>query len=171
MILLYLSQALSAYPMMRGAGLFVLFVGAGIAVGGILGKKYVVPMLIAGGVLAILSQIVRVRGLTDFGETPTRAQFYALYGGITFEALLIVLVCCLIPDRNSRRFWLWILFVVGLHFIVLAYAQGMPLLLLGVLGMVNAIIGLRMTSVSYLKFWTIDGVLKIAIGTWMLLTG
>jgi hypothetical protein len=54
---------------------------------------------------------------------------------------------------------------------VLAFAQGTPLLLLGVLSMVNAIVGLRMTNVSYLKFWVIDGVLKIVIGAWMLFTG
>jgi hypothetical protein len=171
MSLLYLSPTLNAYPMMRGAGLFVLLVGLGITIGGILGKRFVVPMLIAGGVLATLSQIVRLKGLTDFAGTPTRAQFYVLCGGIAFEALLIGIVVYLIRDRNSRRFWLWILFVVGLHFIVLAYAQGLPLLLLGVLNMANAIVGLRMANVSYLKFWVIDGVLKIAIGAWMLYPG
>ena len=171
MDLLFLSLPLNAYPMMRGAGLFVLLVGLGITIGGILGKKFVVPMLIVGGVLAILSQIVRVNGLTNFGGIPTQAQFYALYIGITFEAVLIGLVVYFIRDRNSRRFWLWILLVVGLHFIVLAYAQGPPLLLLGILSMVNAIVGLRMTNVSYLKFWVIDGVLKVAIGAWMLFTG
>src|ERR671928_699858 len=124
MNLLPLSPTLDAYPMMRGAGLFVLLVGLGVTIGGILGKKYLVPMLVAGGVLAILSQIVRVRGLTDFAGTPSRAQFYALCGGIAFEALLIGIVLYLIRDRSSRRFWLWILFVVGLHFLVLAYAQG-----------------------------------------------
>ena len=128
-------------------------------------------MLIAGGVLAILSQIVRVRGLTDFAGAASRAQLYALCGGIAFEALLIGIVVYLIRDRSSRRFWLWILFVVGLHFLVLAYVQGPPLLLLGVLNMVNAAVGLRMTNVSYLKFWVIDGVLKVAIGVWMLSTG
>jgi hypothetical protein len=166
-----ISPTLDAYPMMRGAGLFVLLVGLGITIGGILGKKYLVPVLIVGGVLAILSQIVRVRGLTDFAGTPPMSQLYALCGGIAFEGLLIGVVVYLIRDRSSRRFWLWILFVVGLHFIVLAYAQGPPLLLLGVLNMVNAAVGLRMTNVSYLKFWVIDGVLKVAIGAWMLSTG
>jgi hypothetical protein len=171
MNLLYLIQTLHPYPMMRGAGLFILLVGLGITAGGLLGKKYVVPMLIAGGVLAILSQIVRVKGLTDFGGVPTRAQGYILYGGIAFEAILIFFVSYLIRDRSSRRFWLWLLFVVGLHFIVLSYAQGAPLMLLGLLGMVNAVVGLRMTNVSYLKFWVIDGVLKVAIGAWMLFAG
>jgi hypothetical protein len=171
MNLLYFSPTLHPYPMMRGAGLFILFVGLGISIGGRLGKKYGVPMLIAGGVLAILSQIVRVKGFTNFGGIPTQAQLYALYIGITFEAVLIGLVVYFIRDRSSRRFWLWILLVVGIHFIVLAYAQGPPLLLLAVLSIANAIVGLRMANVSYLKFWVIDGVLKIAIGGWMLLTG
>ena len=171
MNLLYLSPTLNSYPMMRGAGLFVLLVGLGITIGGMLGRKYIVPMLIAGGVLAILSQIVQVKGFTNFGGIPTQAQFYALYIGIAFEVVLIGLVVYFIRDRSSRRFWLWILLVVGLHFIVLAYAQGPPLLLLGLLSIVNAIVGLRMTNVSYLKFWVSDGVLKIAIGAWMLSTG
>jgi hypothetical protein len=171
MNLLYLGQTLHPYPMMRGAGLFVLLVGLGITVGGLLGKKYVVPMLIAGGVLAIISQIVQVKGFTNFGGIPTRAQLYALYIGLIFEAVLIGLVVYFISDRGSRRFWLWILLVVGIHFMVLAYAQGSPLLLLAVLSIANAIVGLRMTNISYLKFWVIDGMLKIAIGAWMLLTG
>jgi hypothetical protein len=157
--------------MMRGAGLFVLLVGLGITIGGLLGKKYIVPMLITGGVLAILSQIIQVKGLTNFGGIPARAQLYALYIGIIFEAVLIGLVVYFIRDRGSRRFWLWILLVVGIHFMVLAYAQGPPLLLLGVLSIANAVVGLRMTNVSYLKFWMIDGVLKITIGAWMLFTG
>jgi hypothetical protein len=171
MLSLYLSQTSQPYPMMRGAGLFVLLVGLGITIGGILGKKYVLPTLIAGGVLAILSQIVRVKGLTDSVGTPTRAQFYALYGGIAFEAVLIGIVCYLIRDKSSRRFWLWILLVVGIHFAILAYGQGPPLILLSVLSVVNAIVGLRMTNISYLSFWVIDGVLKIAIGAWMFFTG
>ena len=171
MNLLYLSQTLHPYPMMRGAGLFVLLVGLGITVGGLLGKKYVVPMLIAGGLLAILSQIIQVKDVNNFGGAPTRAQFYALYIGITLEAMLIGLVVYFIRDRGSRRFWLWILLVVGIHFMVLAYAQGPPLLLLAILSIVNAIVGLRMPNVSYLKFWVIDGVLKLAIGAWMLFTG
>jgi hypothetical protein len=171
MNLLYLSPALHPYPMMRGAGLFVLLVGFSITIGGLLGKKYVVRMLIAGGVLAILSQIVQVKGINNFGGIPTPAQLYALYIGIIFEAVLIGLVAYFIRDRGSRRFWLWILLVVGIHFMVLAYAQGPPLLLLAVSSIANAIVGLCMMNVSYLKFWVIDGVLKIAIGAWMLLTG
>jgi len=168
MTLLY---ELHPYPMMRGAGLFVLLVGLGITVGGLLGKKYVVPMLMAGGVLAILSQLVQVKGLTNFGGISTRAQLYVLYIGIIFEAVLIGLVIYFIRDRSSRKFWLWILLVVGIHFMVLAYAQGPPLLLLSILSIANAIVGLRMTKISYLKFWVIDGMLKIAIGAWMLLKG
>jgi hypothetical protein len=171
MSLLCLFQTLHPYPTMRGAGLFVLLAGLGITVGGLLGKKYVMPMLIVGGMLAILSQLVQVRGLTNFGGTPTRTQFYALYIGIAFEAVLVGLVIYLIRDRGSRRFWLWILLVVGIHFLVLAYAQGPPLLLLAVISIANAVVGLRLTNVSYLKFWVIDGALKIAIGAWMLLTG
>lgn len=170
MDLLFLSSTSDAYPMMRGAGLFVLLVGLGITIGGLLGRKHVVRMLVAAGVLAILSQIFRIRGLTDFPGTPTKTQFYVLGGGIAFEALLIAGVVYLVPDRSSRKFWLWILFVVGLHFIILAYAQGPPLLLLGLFSMVNAIAGLRWTSISYLRFWVIDGLLKIAIGAWMLFT-
>ncbi len=162
---------LQAYPMMRGAGLFVLLVGLGITIGGILGKKYLVRFLIAGGVLAILSQIVQVKGLNNFGGRPNHAQLYVLYIGIAFEAILIGLVVYFIRDRGSRRFWIWILLVVGVHFAVLAYAQGPPLLLLSVLSIANGVVGLRMTNVSYLKFWVIDGLLKIAIGGWMLFTG
>lgn len=154
--------------MTRGAGLFILLVGLGIAIGGLLGKKYALRFLIVGGVLAVLSQIVQVRGLTDFGGSPTRTQFYVLYFGIAFEAILISLVVFFIRDHGSRKFWLWLLLVVGIHFAVLAFAQGPPLFLLALLSVVNALVGLRMTNISYLRFWAIDGALKIAVGAWML---
>jgi hypothetical protein len=158
------------YPMTRGAGLFILLVGLGIAIGGLLGKKYVLRLLIVGGVLAVLSQILQVKGLTDFGGAPTQTQLYALYLGIVFEAVLIGLVVFFIRDRGSRKFWLWILLVVGIHFVVLAFAQGPPLFLLAILSIANALVGLRITNTSYLTFWTIDGALKLAIGAWMLLS-
>jgi hypothetical protein len=154
--------------MTRGAGLFILLVGLGIAIGGLSGKKYVVRMLVVGGVLAILSQIVQVKGLTNFGGAPTQTEFYTLYLGIALEAILIGLVVLFIRDRGSRTFWLWLLLVVGIHFVVLAFAQGPPLFLLALLSVANALVGLRMANVSYLTFWTIDGALKIAIGAWML---
>jgi hypothetical protein len=158
------------YPMMKGAGLFILLVGVGITVGGLLGGKHIIRMLIAGGVLATLSQIVRVQGVTDFPGTPSRSQLSLLVGGILLEVLLIALVVYMIRER-SRKFWLWILFVVGLHFIILSFAQGPPLLWLGVVSMANALIGLGLTNTSYLRFWVIDGLLKIAVGAWMLYSG
>ncbi len=159
----------AAYPMMRGAGVFVFLIGAGIMAGGVLGARYVPRTLIAGGVLAVLSQVVRIRGLNDSAVAPSPEQFAVLYAGIAFEAVLIAAVVYFVRDRRSREFWLWILLVVGLHFCVLAYAQGPLMLVLGLVCMVNAVAGMRMRAIPYLRFWTIDGALKLAFGALMFL--
>ena len=63
---------------------------------------------------------------------------------------------------------MWMLFIVGAHFLILGFSHGPVCALLAVLCMVNAMIGLRATRVDFRVFWAIDGVLKVAGGATMI---
>jgi hypothetical protein len=156
--------------MIRSGGLFVLLVGLGIVAGAILGENHLLVPLIVGACLALIAQSVfRGRLVRPLG-TPTRVQIAALVSAIVLEIILTGVVAYAFHFRQSRSFWLWILLVVGSHFLIIAVAQGRRLLLLGVLCIVNALAGLWMPNVPLLTFWLIDGLLKIIFGAWMLST-
>ncbi len=158
------------FPMIRSGGLFVLLVGLGIVAGALLGENHLLAPLVFGACLAFIAQnIFRSRLVKPLG-TPTRVQIVALISAIVLEIILTGVVAYAFHFRQSRSFWLWILLVVGSHFLIIALAQGRMLLLLGVLCIVNALIGLWMPHVPLLIFWLIDGILKIIVGAWMLST-
>ena len=95
-----------------------------------------------------------------------RAYAQALPFGAAFaiEALLVNIVLRKVPDVDSRQFWLWILFIVGAHFLVLGFSHGPVCAALAVLCMGNALIGLRLKNTNFRIFWAVDGVLKILGG-------
>jgi hypothetical protein len=156
--------------MVRSGGLFVLLVGLGILAGAILGEHHFIPPLIVGACLAIIAQsIFRNRLVRPLG-TPTRFQVMTLIGAIVLEMILVTLVAYAFHFHQSRSFWLWILLVVGIHFLIIAMAQGKLLVLLGVACVANAILGLCLPHAPLAIFWFIDGLMKIIVGSWMLST-
>lgn len=58
--------------------------------------------------------------------------------------------------------------VASAHFLVLGFSHGPVCALVAVLRMVNALIGLRVTTVDLRVFWANDGVLKTAGGATMI---
>src|SRR5438132_10671432 len=158
------------FPMVRSGGLFVLLVGLGILAGAILGEHHLIPPLIAGASLAVIAQSVFRNRLVRPLGTPTRFQVMTLIGAIVLEMILVTLVAYAFHFHQSRSFWLWILLVVGIHFLIIAMAQGKLLVVLGVACVANAILGLWLPQVPLVVFWFIDGLMKIVVGAWMLST-
>lgn len=160
-----------AYPLMRGGAVLFILVGLGIVIGGIGGRRWLLPSLITGAVLAITTMAVLSATKLIFvglGQ-PALYQWIIMAVGFGVEILLVNYVVFTIPDRNSRRFWLWMLIVVGLHFLVFTFSHGPLAGLLGIVCILNAWIGLRLKNISYRVFWVSDGLLKIGFGIWMLL--
>jgi drug/metabolite transporter (DMT)-like permease len=119
------------FPMIRSGGLFVLFVGLGIVTGAILGENhFLVPLLVGAGVAFAAQNVFRNRLVRPLG-TPTRTQVAAIVGAIVLEIILTGIVAYAFDFRQTRSFWLWILLVVGSHFLIIAAAQGRLLLILG----------------------------------------
>lgn len=163
------------YPMIRGGGMFVFFIGLGITIGALLGEHRLVVPLIAGFVLAFVTQSIFAKRLTRALGKPTRTQVVALIGAIVVEFILSGVVFYLFrtdfaSGSSLREFWLWILLVVGCHFLLIAVAQGSWMLILGALCIFNAIVGLLLPNVSLMVFWFADGMLKMLIGARMFMT-
>lgn len=87
--------------------------------------------------------------------------------GFAVEAILVNYVVFTITDRDSRRFWLWMLVAVGAHFLIFTFSHGPLAGLLGVVVILNALIGLRLKDVNFRVFWVIDGILTTGIGAAM----
>jgi len=76
----------------------------------------------------------------------------------------------MLGSPDVRTYWLWALGIVGLHFIPMAIAFGPIVLALGVACMANAAVGLAASSMPFLLIGTADGLLKVLLGGWMLLS-
>jgi hypothetical protein len=156
------------FPLMRGGGMFLVAIGAGIVVGGIGPRSWLTPSLISGAALGVI--IMAVGGATKIifaglGQPPLY-QWLVLGVAFLVEGYLVYLV----SDRNtfgSREFWMWMLVAVAAHFLVLTFSHGPVCGALAIVCMVNAVIGLKATSVDFQVFWTIDGVLKVLGGASM----
>lgn len=158
------------FPLMRGGGAFLVAIGIGIIGGAFTTvRRTRLIWLIAGAGLGVI--IMAVGGATKviFQGLPYPAIWQWVVLGLAFvvEGVLVNVVLRKVPDWNSRQFWLWILFIVGAHFLILGFSHGPVCAVLALLCMANAVIGLRASSVDVRVFWAIDGALKIAGGAIM----
>ena len=159
------------FPLMRGGGAFLAAIGLGILIGAFGNRRFRTIALIAGAALGVA--VMAVLGATKiaFDGLPYPQWWQWAFLGLAFvvEGWLVSIVVRRIPDIESRRFWLWMLFIVGAHFLILLPSHGPICGLLGVVCMGNALIGLQLKEVDFRLFWGLDGVLKIIAGTVMVL--
>lgn len=158
------------FPLMRGGGAFLVLIGLGIVGGSFTRQRRTrLVWLIAGAALGVV--VMAVGGATKiiFAGLPQPAVWQWIVLGVAFlvEMGLVNVVLRKVPDWNSRDFWLWILFIVGAHFLILGPSHGPVCFLLAIACMANAGIGLRLRSADVRVFWAIDGLLKIVGGALM----
>jgi hypothetical protein len=166
-----LTNVAHTYPLMRGGAILFILVGLGIIVGGLGGRRWLLPSLITGAILAVgTMMILSITKIIFIGlGQPAVYQWVVMGIGFAVEFGLVNYVVFTIPDRTSRRFWLWMLFVVGAHFLIFTFSHGPLAGLLGLLCMANALVGLRLENIDYRIFWVADGCMKLGVGIWMLL--
>jgi len=96
------------YPLMRGGGVLFILVELGIVIGGIGGRRRMLPGLIVGFALAII--VLAVLGATKLIfagiGSPPLYQWIVMGVGFAVEIVLVNYVVFSIPDHESRRFWL-----------------------------------------------------------------
>ena len=153
-----------SFPMVRAGGLFILIMGIGVALGGLFpGLRK--ALLVMGGTAATMAIIFFADALTRPLGRPTANQIWALGVAILFEMALIFAVVRRYRNSGERTFLLAILFVVGIHFIPMAFTFGPLCAVLAVSAMANAGVGLWVKREASLKsIWMAEGVLKLAIG-------
>ena len=157
------------FPLIRGGGAFLALIGLGIVVGSFGSQKWRTVWLIIGAGLGVLAMMVGGITKVIFADLGYPAWWQWVVLGLAFavEALLVNIVLRRVPDTSSRQFWLWILFIVGAHFLVLGPSHGPICALLALLCMGNALLGLRLKNIDFRVFWAIDGVLKLGAGVAM----
>jgi hypothetical protein len=166
----FLTNSPELFPLVRGGGGFLIAVGLGILVGSLgRSRRFRIVALIAGAALGVA--VMAVGGATkiifDGIGYPEWWQWAVLGLAVLIEGYLVNVVVEKNPDRDSRSFWMWMLFVVGAHFLVLTASHGPICGTLGLICMANALVGLRSSRVPFRVFWAIDGVLKMAAGSGM----
>lgn len=158
------------FPLMRGGGAFLVLIGLGILAGACTRvRRTRLVWLIVGAGLGVV--VMAVGGATKiiFAGLPYPMIWQWVVLGLAFlvEMGLVNIVLRKVPDWNSREFWLWILFIVGAHFLILGPSHGPVCFLLALACMANAAIGLRLRDADVRIFWGVDGVLKIIGGALM----
>jgi hypothetical protein len=159
------------FPLMRGGGAFLAAIGLGILVGALGNRRFRTVALIAGAALgvALMAVLGATRIAFDGLPYPQWWQYVVLGLAFVVEGYLVSVVVRKIPDLESRRFWLWMLFIVGAHFLILLPSHGPICGGLALVCMGNALLGLRMKEVDFRLFWGVDGALKIIAGVIMVL--
>ncbi|MFF0739605.1 DUF6609 family protein [Streptomyces sp. NPDC004111] len=157
------------YPLIRGGGLFLLCVGLGFLLGWIFQRRWV-PFAIGGGVAGFVAS--GLSALLPSLGSPSFVQIAGLAGSFVLEMGLIYLVVTRYQkqQQDERTLILSILFVVGLHFLLMGLAHGPLMTLLGVATSANALIGLYAAKrVPVRALGVTDALLKLGFGAWMLL--
>lgn len=161
------SALAETFPLMRGGGLFLVLIGLGIAVGGVL-PRLRIHALVAGAALGVVA--MAVAGITKWSFDgigyPAWWQWTALGVAALLEGWLVSLVVRRYTF-GSREFWLAMLFVVGAHFLVLTVSHGPICGLLAFFCMSNVALAWLLPSVKVDHVWTADGSLKVIGGALM----
>jgi hypothetical protein len=136
---------------------------AGIAFSGRALVSY--PIFFAGLAVATLSLAFAKR--LSFGP-PLRLQIAALAFALGVEGALIAVMGRFLPPGSAERLrWLWVLMIVGVHFIPMAVSFGPRMLVLGAGCICNAAAALILT-VPFGLSGAVDGALKLGVGVWLL---
>jgi len=158
-----------AFPMVRAGGVFILIMGVGVVLGAIVPRRRRL-LLVLGALVATIAIILLAARLSAPFGAPTRLQIWFLFGSIAAEAVLVRVAVGLYRLAGERSLLLAILFAVGLHFLPMAVAFGPACAALGVTLCASAGFGLWLRpAIGLNKLWALDGIIKMAFGSTMLM--
>lgn len=147
------------YPLVRSGGSFLILIGAGIVVNLAISGAFVIGM-----VLALVSLLFAKK--LSLGK-PSRIQIVALILAMVLEMVLLIVMVNVLPiGIDSQIRMMWILIIVGVHFLPMSVSFGPRFALLGLLCMLNGFVCLQLNDISSDLFLVIDGILKVGFGLW-----
>jgi hypothetical protein len=142
---------------------FLAIAGMAILLGALRFRSRNVVLAI-GGALAVVVTAVLAPSLTARAGVPTLEQVVWLAAAVTAEIVLLALLVRRAWPRGERAVVLTILAIVAIHLLPMAPAFGPPMIPLGLLCGVNALLAVRLSDYSLRAVWAIDGALKLAVG-------
>jgi hypothetical protein len=158
----------------RVCGLWLLWIGAVIIVGTVVGGTYLISpfIFIIGyflGVVFILGN-KSLRKRLSFGS-PTKFQNKMSNRSIIFMFFLMILISGrYFGVHDYRMIWLGALLATGIHFIPFATVHGKSLLFLSVPLIIIALLGMMEPHVPFNYFGIADGIAKMVFGLALLLS-
>ncbi len=154
-----------AYPLARAGGLFMIIVGAALA----LGASRMRQRYLLLGIGAAVATAATIAFATSHPiARPSNMQLLALATAIAFEITAFAVAGRLLARRSEREQTLTILAIVGAHLLLMAPAFGPVIVALGALCLGNAGLAAAAPRYALPALWFSDGVLKLVAGAAML---
>ncbi|WP_050180521.1 DUF6609 family protein [Domibacillus robiginosus] len=161
----------SEFPTQRTCGVWLMYIGIITIFSALAGDHLLMQPFILGigyliGFFGILVLPFVNRKLA-FGKN---TKFQDRMDNISTVLNVLLCTACgmIIGFDDVRLFWLSLFIAVGIHFFGFYFSQGKIMILLGILTIINGIMGLVLISVPFLVFALIDGMVKLLIGMKML---
>lgn len=156
-----------AFPLLHAGGLFLLIVGAAIALGALVFRRRYLVLAIAACAGAVVL-IMFSRALSAPYGAPTTLQTSALAAAVFVEGLLFAVLMPRVGARGERARTLAVLAIVAFHFAIMTPAFGPAIFLLAVANGANVALAWRARPYPLPWVWAVDGVMKAAAGGFML---
>lgn len=160
------SSLADVFPLIRSAGLFLILVGAAMAVGASAMKRRYLALAIGAAIGTAATALSAMQLSAPYGS-PDALQLGSLAAAILFEVLAIAFVGPAVAKRGERFKTIAILGIVAAHFVIMAPAFGPPIVALGLLTAGNALLGAIAPKYPLPAIWLLDGLLKLAAGAAM----
>jgi len=161
-----------AYNDKRCCGLWFLIIGIVIIISTIFGgEKKLNPIIFTVGYMFGLYISTINKKITlklSYGAlSKFQNNIVSFSIGILFP-LMFILSGPFFPSQNWRMVWLGTFIAVGLHFFPFYFVHGRAMIAIGILGIINALLGILLNSVSFSVFAFNDGVIKMVFGIYLL---
>ncbi|MGD6801910.1 DUF6609 family protein [Rossellomorea aquimaris] len=159
------------YNTQRTCGVWLVYIGALIILSALAGGDLLIqPFLLGFGYFA---GFVLILGLPFVNRKLAYGKNSKFQDSIdNFSVVLNVVLCTacglIIGFEDLRLLWCSIFIAVGIHFFGFYFSQGKRMVLLGILTVLNGVLGLILISIPFIIFALIDGLLKLLIGVKMM---
>ncbi|MED4452170.1 DUF6609 family protein [Metabacillus fastidiosus] len=159
------------YNTQRTVGVWLVYIGVIIILSAITGGDlFIQPFIMGLGYFIgyfLIFGLPYVNKKLSYGKNSKFQDRMDNYS-IIFTIILCTLGGLVIGFDDLRLLWLCIFIIIGIHFFGFYFSQGKLMLMLGILTILNSLVGILLISVPFLLFAVIDGIIKIIIGVKML---
>ncbi|MGG3888776.1 DUF6609 family protein [Metabacillus fastidiosus] len=159
------------YNTQRTVGVWLVYIGVIIILSAITGGDlFIQPFIMGLGYFIgyfLIFGLPYVNNKLSYGKNSKFQDRMDNYS-IIFTIILCTLGGLVIGFDDLRLLWLCIFIIIGIHFFGFYFSQGKLMLMLGVLTILNSLVGILLINFPFLLFAAIDGTIKIIIGVKML---